>query len=121
MNMVEMFTDDSGNILESNILLKVTKREYAEDIRAGKLYMNKLSYFRKLEQEGIGDEEEGLIDTAEKGIITCKGQPVIEVRNIRTFFNCPVFCTLSVPLKRQEDGRVKYVVPSKLLRAPNKT
>lgn len=52
MKNISVGMDDKGNLITSNILLKVTKKEYADDIRAGKLYMKPLSYFRSLEQKG---------------------------------------------------------------------
>lgn len=40
-------------------LVKVTsKKEYAEDFRQGKLYMNELRYFTKCEQQEMGDKNE---------------------------------------------------------------
>ena len=116
MNTVEMITDDNGNVLESNLLIKVTKRNYAEDIQAGRLYMKSLRYFRELEQQGVGDEEEGLINTAPKGEIFWNGQKIGDVRNIRTYYDCPVFCTATVSLKKQKNGSIKYTIPLKLLR-----
>lgn len=39
MNSIHMLKDSNGKIVDSNILLKITKLEYAEEILAGKLYM----------------------------------------------------------------------------------
>ena len=45
MNLVPIMMDESGAIVESNLLMKITKEQYAEDILSGKLYLNSLRYF----------------------------------------------------------------------------
>lgn len=115
MNIVPMAFDEQGNIIESNLLAKVTKRKYAEDILAGKLYMNPLSFFRKIEKDGIGDDQEGLIAAGSSGFIKYKGEIIAELTNIRTYLDFPVFCTLSVQFVRHEGNHYKFIFPQKLL------
>lgn len=103
------------NIMKSNLLAKVTKLKYAEDIRAGKLYMNPLSFFRKLEMDGIGDDQEGLLASGSSGLIKYKGEIIGEMTNIRSYLDFPVFCTLSVQFIRIADNHYKFIFPQKLL------
>lgn len=116
MNIIPIAFDAQGNITESNLLAKVTKLKYAEDIRAGKLYMNPLSFFRKLEMDGSGDKQEGLLASGSSGFIKYKGEIVAEITNIRTYLDFPVFCTLSVQFVRNENNHYKFIFPQRLLK-----
>lgn len=104
------------NTFESNILIKITKKKYAADIQAGKLYMNKLGYFRKLEQDGVGDDQEGLMGAAQNGKMIRNGEVVAEILDIKTYLDFPVFCALSVPLTKVGDNKYEFVIPKKLLK-----
>lgn len=116
MNIVPIMTDKNGMIVESNLLLKITKEQYAEDILSGKLYMNSLKYFRELEHEGVGDEQEGALCIGEAGDLLYKGRVLAKVKNLNAYYNFPVFCALSVPLYQVEEGNYEFLVPQKMLR-----
>lgn len=116
MNRVSMYSDSNGNIVESNLLAKVTKLEYAKSIQSGKLYMNNLSFFRKLEEDGVGDDQEGLIASGQTGTGYYKGQKLFDIKNLKTYVDGPVFCTMSVPLAKNADGGAEFKIPTQLLR-----
>ena len=116
MNTVSMQVNMDGNIIESNLLAKVTRIEYAKDIQAGRLYMNNLSYFRKLEEDGIGDDQEGLIASGQTGTGYYKGQKAFDVKNLKAYMDGPVFCAMSIPLSKNVDGTAKFKIPQQLLR-----
>ena len=59
MNQLTFETNNSKKIIESDFLLRVSEKQYIESTRKGKLYMNSLGFFRAMEQEGIGDKQEG--------------------------------------------------------------
>lgn len=116
MNIVSMYHDPCGNIVESNLLAKVTKIEYAQYIQSGKLYMNNLSFFRKLEQDGVGDEQEGLIASGQIGVGYYNGQKLFDIKNLKTYVDGPVFCAMSIPLLKSTDSEAKFKIPQQLLR-----
>lgn len=108
---MNMYFDKNGKMLESNILLKISELQYLEQLQKGKLYMNKLSKFRKYEQEGLGDHEEGMILSSSEGIVTVAGVEIADVKNVSLFAhsNTPIFCITSVPLKEIEKGHFQFV------------
>lgn len=116
--MNEIVAENTVNeeILYSNLLTKVTKIKYAEDIRSGKLYMNKLSYFRKLEHTGVGDEREGFLCESASGYIMLNGEIVGECSNITTFLDFPIFCATAVSFTKTDYNRGKFVVSKQLLK-----
>lgn len=116
MNIVPIMMDESGAIVESNLLMKITKEQYAEDILSGKLYMNSLRYFRELEQEGVGDEQEGALCIGATGDLLYKGQIIAKVKNLRAYYDFPVFCALSVPLNQVGESDYAFLIPQKMLR-----
>ena len=115
MKNISVGMDDKGNLIKSNILLKVTKKEYADDIRAGKLYMKSLSYFRSLEQKGVGDDSEGFVASGEEAQIVYEGQVLGHAKNWKLHINCFVFCTLSVEFEENENGQNEFIVPSNFM------
>lgn len=115
MNTVSMQVDMDGNIVESNLLAKVTRIEYAKDTQAGRLYMNNLSYFRKLEEDGIGDDQEGLIASGQTGIVYCREEKLCGIKNLKVYMDGPVFCAMSIPLRKDADGVAKFKIPKQLL------
>lgn len=116
MNSIHMLKDSNGKIVDSNILLKITKLEYAEEILAGKLYMNNLKYFRELEQEGVGDEEEGAIYIGATGDLIYEGKVVAQIKNVNAYCDVPVFCAISVPLREIEDNKYVFSVPLNMIK-----
>ena len=115
MNTVSMQVDTDGNIIESNLLAKVTRLAYAKDTQAGRLYMNNLSYFRKLEEDGIGDDQEGLIASGQTGAGYYKGQKVFDVKDLKAYVDGPVFCAMSIPFVKNADGADTFKIPQQLL------
>ena len=113
--VAENTTNDSEEILYSNFLAKVTKTKYAEDICSGKLYMNKLSYFRKLELAGVGDDREGFLCEGTSGYIMFNGEIIGECSNLMAFLDFPIFCTMAVSFTKTGYNRGKFVVSKKLL------
>lgn len=103
----------------------VNKKEYAEDIVNGKLFMNKVAYYRELEEKsqkkGQGDKEElknkihgfdGILTSQDKSMsIPIKG-------NINFEFNedkdTPIFCLMGIKIDDLEisgynDASVKLI------------
>lgn len=108
--------DESGTVVESNLLVKIAKEQYAEDILSGKLYMKSLRYFRELEQEGVGDEQEGALCIGATGDLLYKGQIVGKVKNLRAHYDFPVFCALYVTLNQVCESDYEFLIPQKMLR-----
>ena len=44
---------NNKTIKESGFLIRISENEYIESTRSGFLYMNPLSFFRKIEQNGV--------------------------------------------------------------------
>lgn len=115
MKDISIGMEDKGNIIESNILIKVTKKEYADDIRAGRLYMKPLGYFRALEQMGVGDDREGFVASGVEAQIVYEGQILGYAKNWQLHVDCFVFCTLSVDFEMVENGGNEFTISSKFL------
>ena len=115
---MKMFFDTDGNLTDSGILLKISKLEYLEDLRRGKLYMNRLDTFRKFEQEGLGDKEEGLVGHFPKGTMSISDTVIADVKNISLYaFNKnPIFCITSIPLMKTASNKYSYKVDSQIFR-----
>jgi len=73
-----------------------TNIEYLEDLQQGKVYMNGIEYFRKLEQEEKGDENDGSVKLTEglDLIINEKYKDIVNLKNDRICLskNYPIFC-----------------------------
>lgn len=115
MNQLTFETNNSKKIIESDFLLRVSEKQYIESTRKGKLYMNSLGFFRAMEQEGIGDKQEGIMISNGTGILLFEGQVLAEFKNMKTYINCPIFCALSIDLKQIEKGHYEFVIPPKML------
>lgn len=81
-----------------DILYKISKLEYLEDIRKGSLYMKPISWFRSLEDGGQGDKKEGVYTENASGTLFARTKtgsyPLGELRNIKIEANLknPIFC-----------------------------
>lgn len=107
---------NNKTIKESDFLIRISENKYIESTRSGFLYMNPLSFFRKIEQKGVGDEEEGIMSTNGLGNIIYNGEVVAKVKNIKTFIDCPIFCASSIYLNQVEIGHYEYTFPSEMLK-----
>lgn len=98
-------------------LIKITKKEYANDILKGNLYMNPLSFFRKCENDYMDDLAEGVCGDIPKNQMRQYGYylPDNFVKNIATdnilmvsdyFSSCNLFCMYSL---FHDDERKKIV------------
>lgn len=115
MNQLTFETNNSEKIIESDFLLRVSEKQYIESTRKGKLYMNSLGFFRAMEQEGIGDKQEGIMISNGTGMLLFEGQVLAEFKNMKTYINCPIFCASSIDLKQIEEGHYEFVISSKML------
>ena len=109
--------DQNGNVVESNILIKIQKIEYLKQIQNGVLYMKNLDFFRKLESKGIGDSKEGFITEFKSGQLLANGVVIADIfkANISAFTKCPVFCFMSIKLETVETGNYRYTIPKKFI------
>lgn len=115
---MKMIFDMNNNLLDSGMLLKISKLEYLEDLRRGKIYMNKLETFRKIEQEGQGDNEEGLIGHFPEGTMSIGDTVIADVKNISfyAFNKNPIFCITAVPLIKTASNEYSYKVDRQIFR-----
>lgn len=88
-------------------LIKITKKEYANDILKGNLYMNPLSFFRKCENDYMDDMTEGICGDIPKNQVRQHGYDFSNdfLENIVTdnilmisdrFSSCNLFCMYSL-------------------------
>lgn len=111
-NMKDELTDFFGE--QPLFFIKfLDKKEYAEDISNGKLFMNKIGYYRELEEKtqnkGQGDIGElknriqgfdGTLTSKEKGIsIPIKGNIDFEFNEDK---DTPIFCLVGIKIKDLE-------------------
>lgn len=94
-----------------DILVKVTKTEYAQKLMAGYVYMNPLEYYRKIENniaktDGAFDINEGL--AAEKVNVLLKTAEMnISLKNVSIFLNYPVFCCSRIRFEADNNKKLK--------------
>jgi len=114
---MRMFCDETGNIVESNILVKISKIKYLEEIRSGKLYMKTLEFHRKNEKEGVGDDEEGMLMHFPKATLKIDGIEVGYAKDCKMYIlgDRPVFCCLNVELERVSNNNFVCVIDKQLL------
>lgn len=115
-NKVHMGFDESGKLVESNLLVRIQKTEYIDQFKNGHIYMSKLETFLKDENSGIGDDYEGLLGIYDSGILTVDGVEIGEAKNIivRVCGNIPVLCFMNVTMQESENG-YRYIIPKKYL------
>lgn len=113
---LRIYVDKNNNIIGSNLLFRVSKMKYLEDLRDGKLYINKLSFFRKYEKEGIGDKEEGLLLYRETAAMSVDEQEDFDIKGLRVYVadNNPVFCFGSVTVKEVSPGIYNCVIDKRV-------
>ena len=81
-----------------DILYKISKLEYLEEIKRGSLYMKPISWFRSLEDGGQGDAKEGLYTETARGVLYVRTKArkysVCELTNmkINAKLKSPIFC-----------------------------
>ena len=114
---MRMFCDETGNIVESNILIKISKMKYLEEIRCGKLYMKTLEFHRKNEKEVAGDEEEGMLMHFPEAILKIDGIEVGYAKDCKMYIlgDRPVFWCLNVELERVSNNNFVCVIDKQLL------
>lgn len=115
-NELRIYVDENNNIIGSNLLFRVSKMKYLEDLRDGKLYINKLSFFRKYEKEGIGDKEEGLLVYCETATMSVNGREYFDIKDLRAYTadDNPVFCFGSVTVKEVSPGIYNCVIDKRV-------
>ena len=81
-----------------DILVKITRTEYAQKLRSGYVYMNPLKYYRNIEgdaskQGGAFDSQEGLAaEHVNLDLKTSISKIHVSLKDIPIFFDYPVFC-----------------------------
>ena len=116
MDKFVVYTDENGIVLDDAILIKVTKMEYIPSLLDGKLYMSTLSKFRKMDQDGVGDDQEGLLGIMPSGIMQYNDMDIADVKDVHVYLNNhPVFCTLAVPLKKVSEDIQEFCLEKKYL------
>ena len=114
---MKMFYDEEGNLVESNMLLKVSEMKYLEQIKNGHLYMKNLDFHRNNEQEDAGDKDEGLLCRFKEGKLGINGVAFADVKNARLNLDgkYPIFCTCSVKFDKIADNRYIGIISKRLL------
>lgn len=112
------FDKESNKLVSSNLLLKISKIEYLQELQNGKLYMNMLSSFRRYEQQGMGDNEEGLFAQYNEGALLIDGVEFANVKNIKAyaFDKNPIFCIMEIPLIEIQPGHYECIVKQQLFK-----
>ena len=102
-----IYINENGDITESNMLFKLSKMAYLKNLQQGKLFMNKLNFYKNCETEGMGDEEEGLIGKISSGVLLVDEAEIGEVKNCSfyAYDDSPVFCLASVPMSKISDNK----------------
>lgn len=115
-NEFRIFVDENNIITGTNLLFRVSKMKYLKDLQDGKFYINKLSFFRKYEKEGIGDKEEGLLVYCKTATMSVNGMKFADIKDLRAYTadDNPVFCFGSVPIKEVSPGNYEYVFDKKI-------
>ncbi|MGN1158250.1 MAG: hypothetical protein ACI4TK_18925 [Agathobacter sp.] len=114
---MKMGVDENGNIVRSNLLLKIQKITHLKQLQQGKLYMKRLDFHRKNEREGAGDADEGLVAYYPTATLTIDGVEIADAKDVRlhAFGDHPVFCCFSVELEKQNEHEHLCCVNKKLL------
>ena len=114
---MKMGFDESGNIVHSNLLLKVQKMKFLEEIQCGKLYMKPLYFHRINEREGAGDPTEGILADFDDALLEIDGITIADVKNCKLYVlgDRPIFCCFSVEFERISEREYTCTVDKKLL------
>ena len=114
---MKIIFDDAGNIVESNMLIKIQKIEYLKQIQDGRIYMKNLDFFRKMEQCGVGDEKEGLLAEFCEGEVIFNGMVIAGVKNISTnlYANSPVLCLFRPKFERINENHYQCIITKKTI------
>lgn len=108
---ISVITNENAEIIESGMLYKLLKKEHLSDFKNGRIYMNSLSYYTKVEEDAIGDKREGLAFFGSKGKILYKDEVVALCKNVNVYTNLnkPVFCT-SIPYFNKNGNKYKCII-----------
>lgn len=120
MDKIKMFCNEENKTAEIDMIFKIQKKEWLEDIAMGKLYMKPLNYFRKLE-EGIGDPEEGLLfnmNASDQLEVSVGGIKIEGVIGAKAYVcdTCPIFCCASFTLKRINNTHYQGIIKKQFLK-----
>lgn len=112
-----VFFDDDGNLIESNLLVKIQKIEYLKQIQQGQIYMKNLRYFNKLKQDGIGDDKEGFLADFTGGELIFDGVVIAEVKvaSVSLHTYSPVFCLFNPKFECVGAGQYRCIIPKKTI------
>lgn len=108
-----VYRDNDNNIIDCGIFYKMVKNQYIESLLNGDLWMNRLDYFRKKnDNNALGDSMEGLVYHIDKGNAKISNEEEFKVENFNIFANSeyPIFCISFPDYFTKNDNEENYVI-----------